>query len=370
MTFTRRRFLLTSTAALAAAGAGVYFGTRLPLSGLLLSAYEDARGDQHIGGIDLRSQRLFGAVVPMRAHGCDVDPRDPNRVLFFARRPGTQAFELRLDAGHARSVFTTPPGRHLAGHGLFSYDGQWLFTPEHDYEHTRGVIAVRDTRDFRVVAELSSGGLDPHEIAWAGSELLVANGGIMTHPRSYRRKLNIATMDPSLCLLDAASGACKEQWRLPDHLLSIRHLAIANSTEAFAGLQYEGDAQHAPGIVAHYRKGMGLRLLPMPAAELRASNGYVASVSVDGPRNLAFASCPRGRGVASWRFDRGEFVRVIPAAEAYGVSQTKNGVPLASQRDGTTLCLTQGSSPSVWTANAIHWDDHWRWHEDAVTVAA
>jgi hypothetical protein len=370
MKLSRRQFLAVSIAALAGSALSRYLDSRDRLNGMLLSAYEDERGQQFIGGLHLRDARLFGAPIPTRAHGCAVDPNDPQRVFFFARRPGVQAFELRLDAGGVRSVFSTPAGRHLAGHGLFTRDGRWLYTPEHDYEHACGVIAVRDTRDFRIIEEFDSGGLDPHEIAWLGEDLLVANGGIMTHPSSYRRKLNIPTMDPSLCRLDARSGKCLEQRRLPDHLLSIRHLSVVGNDYAVAGLQYEGDPQQAPGLVAAYRKEQGFHLLPTPADALRRSNGYVASVSADTQCNRILAACPRGAGVAAWRLDTGEFIDVIEAVEAYGLSHTKEGVPLVSQRDGTALSVAHDMAIVLAQSNRIRWDDHWRFHEDAVTVTA
>ena len=346
----------------------MYFVWGSKLSGTVLSAYENTRGEQFIGGIDLATALIFGAQIPLRAHGCDIDPRDPQRVLFFARRPGTEAFELRLDTQRARRVFTTPVGRHLAGHGLFSRDGDWLFVPEHDYVQARGVISVRDTRTFAIAAELSSGGLDPHELVWLGDDLLVANGGILTHPQSYRQKLNIPTMDPSLCRLDARTGARLDQLRLPDHLLSIRHLSVASASRAVAGLQYEGDPQRAPGLVGDYRKGQGFKLLDMPAPELARSNGYVASVLADLHRNRVLAACPRGPGIAAWRLDTGEFVGVIDAPEAYGVSQTQEGVPLISQRDGAALTVSRDTARTLAQSNRIRWDDHWRFHEQAVTV--
>lgn len=370
MPLTRRQFLSATAAAFAGGALGLYVASRSSLKGVLLSAYEDVRGQQFIGGLNLATLRPFGAPIPVRAHGCDADPRDPHRVLFFARRPGVEAFELHIDSGAVRTAFATPAGRHLAGHGLFSRDGQWLYTPEHDYEQARGVISVRDTRDFRIVAELSSGGLDPHEVVWLGEDLLVANGGIMTHPSSYRRKLNIPTMDPSLCRLEATSGRCIEQLRLPDHLLSIRHLSVVSPEHAVAGLQYEGDAQRAPGLVAAYRKGRGFALLPTPAAELQRSNGYIASVLADAKRNRVLAACPRGTGVATWRLDTGEFVGTIEAVEAYGLSQTPDGLPCASQRDGTALAIEHDAARHLAVSDRIRWDDHWRFHEDAITVAA
>src|SRR5437868_1013441 len=101
-------------------------------SGVLLSAFEDARGEQYVGGASLDTHRVFGAKVPARAHGCAIDPTDPQRVLFFARRPGTVAYELRRDSMSVRTIFETPAGRHFAGHGLFSHDGALIYTPEHD----------------------------------------------------------------------------------------------------------------------------------------------------------------------------------------------------------------------------------------------
>ena len=161
----------------------------------LLSAFEDARGDQYVGGLSLDERRVFGARVPMRAHGCAVDPRDATaRAVLCApsRHAGVRA--RSRDSMQVRTAFATPAGRHLAGHGVFSADGELLFTPEHDYENVRGVIAVRDARTFADRAR------DRHArhrsardrmAAEPARTLLVANGGILTHPRTFRRKLNI-----------------------------------------------------------------------------------------------------------------------------------------------------------------------------------
>ena len=263
-----------------------------------------------------------------------------------------------------RTAFATPPGRHLAGHGAFSLDGEHLYTPEHDYENARGVIAVRDARTFAVVAELDTHGLDPHEIAWLPDRrsLLVANGGILTHPKSFRRKLNIPTMDPSLCVLDARTGACLDQQRLPDHLLSIRHLALTADGTAVAGLQYEGPREQAPGVAALYRNGR-LRLLSAPGEELRRLNGYVASVAVSARRDVVAAACPYGAGVACWSLADERWLGVFDAREAYGLSRLADGELVASQRDGAALALDESRLRSHYfdfsAAESIRWDDHW-----------
>lgn len=359
----RRNFLLGSAAVVASAGGFAAWTRQERRRGTLLSAFENARGDQFVGGVTLDSNEIFGARVPMRAHGCAIDPTDPQRVIFFARRPGTQAFELRRDTLQVRTVFETAPGQHLAGHGVFSHDGKLLYTPEHDYERVRGVVSVRDAASFEIVGEIDTRGIDPHEIIWNRDALLVANGGIMTHPRTFRRKLNIPTMDPSLCSIDAARGECVEQWRLEDHLLSIRHLARAADGSAAAGLQYEGDPMRSPGIVALYRPGVGLQLLTAPAEELVKFRGYVASITISETHDVVAAACPYGNGVACWSLSKATYLGFIAADETYGVSPLADGTLIASQRDGTAYVLDENRLRSQFLklndADSIRWDDHW-----------
>jgi hypothetical protein len=357
----RRRFLINSLGVLGASAALPGCVTAPSPRGTLLSAFENARGDQFVGGLSLEHGTVFGARVPMRAHGCTLDPVSQERALYFARRPGTQVFELNLAERHARTVFQTGPGRHLSGHGLFSADGAWLFTPEYDYEGIRGLITVRDTREFRIVNEFDTRGIDPHEIVWLPGKrhLLVANGGILTHPRSFRRKLNIDAMDPSLCVIDAASGECLEQWRLADHLLSIRHLSVLEDGTAAVGLQYEGEPEKAPGLVALYEPGRGMRLLELPAPARFAS--YIASVCAT--EDIIAASCPYGSGVARWSRTTGEFIGFAAATEVYGLSRLDDGEVLASLRDGRAVAVSKTRARSQFLKVAAHepirWDDHW-----------
>jgi hypothetical protein len=369
--WSRRQFLFASASLGTAAAGGLLFSSESQArTGTLLSAFEDARGDQFVGGLSLRDEKVFGARVPMRAHGCAIHPSDPNRVLFFARRPGTQAFELDRATMQVRTAFSTEAGRHLAGHGAYSANGEFIFTPEHDYQRARGVVVVRDSRNFSVAGELDTHGIDPHEVAWlpGARSLLVANGGIMTHPRTFRRKLNIPTMDPSLCVLDAATGERQEQWRLPDHLLSIRHVSMTSSGVTAIGLQYEGNKAQAPGIVALYRPAThGLaaqfRLLTAPAEETQRFQGYVASVAISEAHDLIAAACPYGGGVACWSIRDERYLGFIAAAETYGLSRVDDGSILASQRDGTVYGLDESRLRSqflnIASSQPIRWDDHW-----------
>lgn len=365
MNVNRRQFLVGGAALGAAGAAGwlIQHSLMPPPEGVLFSAFEDLPGNQYVGGLVLPEGRVFGQRIPVRAHGNAIDPLNAGRVLFFARRPGTEAFEFDLRTQQVRLIFRTDAGRHLAGHGLFSRAGDVVFTPEHDYETPRGVIGIRDARDFRLLGELGTAGLDPHEIAWLpdGRTLIVANGGIMTHPRTFRRKLNIASMDPSLCLIDAASGRVIEQLRLPDQLLSIRHLAITSAGVVAAGLQYEGEPAQAPSVVGLYRPGEGFRLLAVPAAARAQVNGYVASIAISETAGVIAAACPMGAGVARWDLASGEWLGFTAAAETYGITSARDGALLASQREGTAFDLRHSTPDplALHLPQPLRWDDHW-----------
>lgn len=359
-----RRHFLIGAISIAGAASGLLAIRTSKLNGTLMSAFENVRGDQFVGGVRLDNGEVFGAPVPMRAHGCAIHPLDVNRTLFFARRPGTQAFEFDHSMQRARRVFETPAGRHLAGHGMFSKDGAHLFTPEHDYEHARGVIAVRDTRDYRIVAEIDTHGIDPHEVAWlpGHARLLVANGGIMTHPRSFRRKLNIPTMDPSLCVIDASTGQCLEQWRLPDHQLSIRHLSVSEDGRAVAALQYEGDPARMHSVASIYHPGKGLTMLDAPLAQRERFRAYAASVSLSTAADVIAVACPYGNGIACWSLHDEQFAEFIESTEPYGVAALADGHIAMSQRGGEGYVFAHErhkQAINLHTRSPIRWDDHW-----------
>jgi hypothetical protein len=170
-------------------------------------------------------------------------------------------------------------------------------------------------------------------------------------------------MDPSLCVLDAASGERGNQWRLPDHLLSIRHLAMTSDGTTAVGLQYEGNKEQAPGIVALHRPGAELRMLTAPPEETLRFQGYVASIAISETHDVIAAACPYGGGVACWSLRDERYLGFISASETYGLSRVADGSILASQRDGSAYGLDEIRLRShflqVASSQPIRWDDHW-----------
>ena len=142
----------------------------------------------------------FRIDLPGRGHAAAAHPNRPEAIA-FARRPGTFAIILDCLSGKPVNLVEAPPNRHFCRHGAYSADGELLFTTENDFSQSLGVVGVWDaSKGYVRIGEMSSGGVGPHDMHLMadGQTLVVANGGIETHPDSGRTKLNLQTMRPNL----------------------------------------------------------------------------------------------------------------------------------------------------------------------------
>lgn len=285
----------------AGAAAPLWIGTRL-----------DARGKAFATGFDAAGGASFDIPLPARGHGIAVAP-DGRAAVILGRRPGLFAFVVSLPDGRILRRFEPPEGRHLCGHGIFSADGRLLLATETDWEGERGLIGVYDAADgYRRIAEWESGGLDPHDVRLlqGGSRIVVANGGILTHPDAPGAKLNLDEMDSSLSVIDLGSGAIVRQHRLDPALfqLSIRHLAVGrDGTVAFI-MQYEGPPDELVPLGGLLRPSGDLVLLDMPRDGLADLRNYCGSGAADAAGEIFGMTSPRGGHVAFFRMADGGFL--------------------------------------------------------------
>jgi hypothetical protein len=175
-------------------------------------------------------------------------------------------------------------------------DGSLLFTAENDFEAGGGRIGVWDTQQgYKPVDEWQSGGIGPHDIKrLPGTEtLVVANGGIDTHPDTGRTKLNVGTMRSNLAYV--ADGEVLEVAELPTDLQknSMRHLAIGPDGSVTFGMQWQGSGP-VPALVGRHSRGSDLTLLEAPANNLRDMDGYVGSIAVSQDGRTIAVTSPRG----------------------------------------------------------------------------
>lgn len=307
-------------------------------------------------GIGPEMDLRFRIALPGRGHAAAAHPTRPEAVA-FARRPGTFAVVIDCAAGRETAQLSAPEGRHFYGHGAFSLDGHWLYTTENDYEGARGVIGVWDAANgYARAGEFDSGGVGPHEIRRmpASDILIVANGGIETHPASGRSKLNIPLMQPNLAYID--DGRVVETAALPPemHKGSIRHIALSGSAEVAFGLQWQGD-EDGPALVGLHRRGAAVRLCTAPQADLRAMQGYIGSVAFgSGQREVAVTS-PRGGMVQVYETVNAQLISSSEIVDACGVAACRGGLLVAS---GTGDLWRLGAGARRERHAALMWDNH------------
>lgn len=304
-------------------------------------------------GLDIR----FEIPLPARGHAAAAHPNRPEAVA-FARRPGTFAVVIDCATGAQKAMLTAPEGRHFYGHGAFSSDGGLLYTTENDYEVGQGRIGVWDTRrGYHRVDEWDSGGVGPHDIKrLPGREtLVVANGGIDTHPDTGRAKLNIPTMAPNLCYLE--KGDVVDVARLPPemHKNSIRHLAVGPAGQVAFGMQWQGDGP-VDTLVGMHRIGSPVRLMSAPPEDLRRLQGYIGSIALTSDGATLAVTAPRGGVVQLYDAANGTLTQSLALRDVCGVAVLG---PMLAVSSGTgQIRQLAGTAQPLHRQLDVQWDNH------------
>lgn len=335
---------------LKAAGAGFAAGL-MPAQAIAMqsaelvfaSAVRTAEGRYGAALLTERGDVVSTLVLPDRGHDITFSPQ-AGRAVVFARQPGTFAVVFDPTGTAAPLTLTSPEGRHFYGHGVFSPNGRLLYATESDFNARRGVIGVYDaTGGYRRIAEFPTCGIGPHELLLMpdGKTLVIANGGIQTHPDYGRAELNLDSMDPSVCFVDTGSGTLVGQLRLDAglHQLSIRHLAIDARRRVWFGCQYRGPAEDRPQLVGYATVDGRIALIELPPDTLSDMRNYIGSVAVSGDGKTI--------GVAS---PEGDMIVAIDTASARPslIRTLKNGCGIAAQGEG----FVASSGDGEWTGIA------------------
>ena len=273
-----------------------------------VGARKRGEDDFEVGLLNANGQDIDSIKLPSRGHGAASYARK-NLAVVFARRPGQYMCCIDTRFKDAPQFIAPVASRHFYGHGVFSADGKFLFTTENDIDTLAGVVGIYEVASgYKRIGEWNTHGHGPHDIKVIPElELLVvANGGIQTHPDTGRKKLNLSTMEPSISLLDTRSGHLVGQIVLPSHLhqLSLRHLAITNSGKVWFAGQYEGEDESVESIAGSFkvrdaldkvRNGVSQltpSLLAMPPDLISDTKGYLTSIASNG--NSVLMSSARG----------------------------------------------------------------------------
>ncbi|MCA8933444.1 MAG: DUF1513 domain-containing protein [Rhodospirillaceae bacterium] len=381
MDLTRRGFL-AAAAATAAVGTGPAAATveatgdagaaadadlaRLTLFGTA----QDGAGTDGIMVADVAGGQHLAATLPGRGHGVAVSP-DGSLAAVTARRPGTFAAAFRPATGEVVARFATPADRHFQGHGAFSRDGRLFLATENAFEIGEGRIGLYDaTAGFARVGELPCYGVGPHEMVRVDGRdaLVVAVGGIRTHPATGRSGLNTDVMRPLVAVVDASSGERLAEHRAPAelHQLSLRHLAVRRDGYTAVVGRWEGHPLERPPLILAGSLQAGLRPVALPDEAVERLANYTGAVCFDGGGRYMAVSAPRGNVCAVLAVD-GEGTPVlrrmleIPDVCGLAPGPGEGEVFLTSGRGQLYLYraeedrLEELSGPS---AQLSHWDNH------------
>jgi hypothetical protein len=290
---------------------------------LYISAVSD--GKEHaVAMFTAEGQLRFASLLPDRGHDAVRHPSEP-RVVIFARRPGNWAAVVNIDNGAVEKVLLSPQGRHFYGHGAFSRDGRLLYATENDVAAGAGLLGIYDAGNgYARIGEMPSFGVGPHDLLFRPGlrHMVVANGGIRTHPDSGREMLNRDDMEPSLAVVDIATGelATKIDFGADLKGLSIRHLAMADDGVSAFGCQFEGDPFEMPSLVGLLMPDGTTRMLEMPDEDRVLMNNYVGSMALDRSGEIVAATCPRGDMTAFWERTTGRYLDYRRMPDVCGVA--------------------------------------------------
>jgi uncharacterized protein len=289
--------------------------------------------------------------LPARAHGlayCRVS----GRGVAFARRPGTFAMIFDPKGVEQPVLIHAPEGRHYYGHGYFSPDGRLLYASENDFDGNRGMIGLYDaTNGFARIGEFEAAGIGTHDMTVSddGRHLIVANGGIETHPDFGRTKLNLDRMQPSLAILDAQTGHVVERHALPPALsqLSTRHLDVDEGGRIWFACQYEGARSDLPPLAGSFALGEDLRFVSLPDETTQRLGNYVGAIAVNRKERLVGLTSPKVGAAVILDALTGKVLAEQAVPDAAGVASAPEGLAVSSYTG--TLAGTR---------SALAWDQH------------
>ncbi|MWD29732.1 DUF1513 domain-containing protein [Aquicoccus sp. SCR17] len=351
---TRRTFLATLAAA-ATAPALTWADAGSPH---YLAAAREASGAYALFGLTDRGEDLFRIPLPDRGHAAAAHPKAPEAVA-FARRPGRFALVIDCVSGRVLHELEAPEGRHFYGHGAFIADGDVMVTPENAFETGEGKLGLWSRREgYARIGEIATHGTGPHDILRMKDDVMVvANGGILTHPDRGREKLNIDSMEPSLVYLTPEGELLEQVVLEPDlHKNSIRHLAQTEDGLVAFAMQWQGDLSDPVPLLGLHRRGQAPVLCQADLGEQLAMKGYAGSVALDATGRLAGITSPRGGRVHLFDLDGG-FVESLRRQDVCGLATAPGGM-VASDGLGAILGIGAGGVEPRHVAEGRSWDNH------------
>jgi hypothetical protein len=329
----------------------------------LVSGCSDKKGNFYVAAVDLSGQLISKVSLPARAHEVIAIDSKPGHALVFARRPGNYVLEIDFIRGEIINHITVSEGQRFYGHGVLIKNDSVLLTTENDYESGQGLVVLRDRKSQQIIEQYNSGGVGPHQLAIMPNsnerQIVIANGGIKTHPDQARKKLNIDSMQPNLSYMSLNSGKIEGKFELENKLLSIRHLAVSSQGKVVAGLQYQGASTDEVPLAISHQGEEQLQFLNADINTWRKMKQYTASVCINSQNNTVVITCPKADLLTFWQLDSNEFIASHKLKDGAGATLIADDF-VASTGRGRIIAQENPLLPYQVKADFedLRWDNH------------
>ncbi|WCN12923.1 DUF1513 domain-containing protein [Marinomonas mediterranea] len=337
---------------------------------LFLSAFSRRNAEleqsHYFGLFDAHGKMIWEKALLDRAHAPVVHPTQ-SVIGIVARRPGYYIDFFEVVSGDRIARIEPTEKHHFYGHAIFNKTGDRLISQENHFSTGEGRIVIRSWPDANIIAEYKSNGIGPHEsVLLDNNTLVIANGGLKTHPAHDRDVLNLDTMAPNVTYLSLEDGSVIQSADNGKdlHQLSIRHLDVNPQGIVALGFQYQGEKwDQVPLVGISSLNSDKIEHLPMPEEIRQRFKQYCGSVCFDKSGQLLAISTPRGNLVAYWNINERSFLGVNNCRDVCGVSQTDQvgAFMLTSGTGKQWLSAPLDSSFSQLNHNVdVSWDNHLR----------
>jgi hypothetical protein len=271
--------------------------------------------------------------------------------------------EIDFNRGEIVNKVSVNEGQRFYGHGVLIENDSILLTTENDYQRGKGLIVLRDRKTQQVIEQYDSGGVGPHQLAVMPNtneqQIVIANGGIQTHPEQARKKLNLDVMQPNLAYMSLGAGKIDDSFSLDNKQLSIRHLAVSNQGKVVAGLQYQGASTDEVPLAISHQGEEQLSLLKADTNTWRSMKQYTASVCINSRNNTVAITCPKADLITYWQLDSDKFIASHKLKDSAGVALIENDFVVSTGR-GRLVQQNNAMNPYQVSADfhALRWDNH------------
>ena len=292
--------------------------------------------------------------------------KDLNDICLLTRRPNNKLIVINKDNGEVKKIISAPEGRHFYGHAAYNNLKKLLYVTENNYnfdDERSGVIAIYDPfKNYNRIGELKSNGIGPHEIKInKKGHLLVANGGVLTHPDYPKIKLNLYDIASNISIIEPHSGLVIKELRLEEKFKnnSIRHLDIdSNNYIYFACQNYLKDnKQQLPLIFSYYADT--LKTYKIPKKIYSYTKKYSGSIKASYKDDYVYASFPRGNKLLVWNKLTARLTNSIDFNDNCGIGiNVKNDAVYVSNGFGDIICLKKDKKVFKISFNNVKFDNH------------